>query len=106
MHYRGKDMRFVLTSPDGKEETLLSVPKYDPNWQLTYELATPRRIKAKSTITAYGHYDNSRANTNNPDPNEEVSFGEQGNNEMYIPFLELTVDDEDLRIQRLQQQLR
>jgi hypothetical protein len=106
MHYRGKDMTFVLTTPDGKQETLLSVPKYDPNWQLTYELATPKRIKKGSTITAYGHYDNSRANPNNPDPTEEVVFGEQGNNEMYIPFLEVTVDDEDLRIQRLQQQLR
>jgi hypothetical protein len=33
-------------------------------------------------------------------------FGEQANNEMYIPFLEVTVDDEDLRFQRLQEQLR
>ena len=41
MHYRGKDMTFVLTRPDGKDETLLSVPRYNPNWQFTYELATP-----------------------------------------------------------------
>jgi mono/diheme cytochrome c family protein len=106
MHFRGKDMTFVLTTPDGKQETLLAVPHYDPNWQLVYELARPKKIKARSTITAYGHYDNSPANPQNPDANEEVVFGEQANNEMYIPFLEVTVDDEDLRFQRLQEQLR
>jgi len=106
MHFRGKDMTFVLTTPDGKQETLLAVPRYDPNWQLVYELAKPKKIKARSTITAYGHYDNSPANPQNPDPNEDVMFGEQANNEMYIPFLEVTVDDEDLRFQRLQEQLR
>ena len=26
MHYRGKDMTFVLTEPNGKQTTLLSVP--------------------------------------------------------------------------------
>jgi hypothetical protein len=35
-----------------------------------------------------------------------VVFGEQANNEMYIPFLEVTIDEEDLRIQRMQEQLR
>jgi len=106
MHFRGKDMTFVLTAPDGKPETLLAVRRYDPNWQIVYELARPKKIKARSTITAYGHFDNSAANPQNPDPNEDVVFGEQGNNEMYIPFLEVTVDDEDLRFQRLQEQLR
>ena len=68
MHYRGKDMTFVLTRPDGKDETLLSVPRYNPNWQFTYELATPLKIKARSVLTAYGHYDNSAANRFNPAP--------------------------------------
>ena len=44
MHYRGKDMTFVLTRPDGKDEILLSVPRYNPNWQFTYELAAPLKI--------------------------------------------------------------
>jgi hypothetical protein len=70
MHYRGKDMRFELTTPDGKRETLLSVPHYNPHWQLTYELARPRRIRRGSTLTADGHYDNSSNNMHNPDPNQ------------------------------------
>ena len=34
MHLRGKDMTFILVRPDGREEVLLSVPKFDFNWQL------------------------------------------------------------------------
>ncbi len=104
MHYRGKDMSFVLTRPDGKDETLLSVPRYNPNWQFTYELVTPLKIKARSVLTAYGHYDNSAANRYNPAPTEEVIFGDQGYNEMFIPFIEVTVDREDLRFERLRLQ--
>ena len=42
MHVRGKDMTYIAHYPDGTTETLLSVPKYDFNWQITYELATPK----------------------------------------------------------------
>jgi hypothetical protein len=105
MHYRGKDMTFVLTHPDGRQQTLLSVPKYNPQWQLIYELAKPLKIKARSTISASGHYDNSMRNRHNPAPDEDVLFGEQGFNEMFLPFLEVTVDNEDLRFQRMLQQL-
>ncbi len=38
-HFRGKASNFVATYPDGTQETLLSVPNYDFNWQTTYELA-------------------------------------------------------------------
>ena len=33
------DAEFTLTYPDGRQEVLLSVPKYDFNWQLTCELS-------------------------------------------------------------------
>ena len=32
MHLRGKDMRFMVVWPDGREELLLDVPRYDFNW--------------------------------------------------------------------------
>lgn len=103
MHYRGKDMTFVVTQPNGRQETILGVPQYNPHWQITYELAKPLRVRRGSTITAYGHYDNSAANHHNPDPTVPVKFGPQGADEMFIPFLEVTVDEDDLRFQRLQQ---
>ena len=46
MHLRGKDMKFTVTYPDGREEVVLDVPKYDFNWQLYYELATPLKLPA------------------------------------------------------------
>lgn len=103
MHYRGKDMTFIVTQPNGRQETILSVPRYNPHWQITYELERPLRVRRGSLITASGHFDNSAANVHNPDPAATVRFGAQGNEEMYIPFLEVTVDRDDLRFQRLQQ---
>ena len=50
MHNRGRDMTFTLTDPKGREQTLLSVPRYDFQWQFTYELEVPLKIKAGSTI--------------------------------------------------------
>ncbi len=102
MHYRGKDMTFIVTQPDGRQETILSVPRYNPHWQLTYELSRPLRVRRGSLITASGHFDNSPANHHNPDPTATVRFGPQGTEEMYIPFLEVTVDRDDLRFQRQQ----
>ena len=59
MHLRGKDMTFVVTYPDGREEVILHVPNYDFNWQLPYELDAPLRIPAGSTMKTIGHFDNS-----------------------------------------------
>jgi hypothetical protein len=38
MHLRGKSFSFTAHYPDGKEEMLLDVPRYDFNWQLSYKL--------------------------------------------------------------------
>ena len=44
MHLRGKSFRFEAIYPDGSEEVLLDVPRYDFNWQNTYALAEPKRM--------------------------------------------------------------
>jgi hypothetical protein len=92
MHLRGKDMKWIVTWPDGREETILSVPKYDFNWQLQYELKEPLRLPAGSKVTGIGHYDNSVKNRYNPAPNKEVFWAEQSWDEMFAPFMEYTVD--------------
>ena len=38
MHYRGKSFKFTARYPDGGEEILLNVPRYDFNWQNVYLL--------------------------------------------------------------------
>jgi hypothetical protein len=72
MHLRGKTMTYSLTHPDGREEILLSVPKYDFNWQLYYDLAEPVKIPAGGKITAVSTYDNTVKNRYNPAPDKEA----------------------------------
>jgi mono/diheme cytochrome c family protein len=88
MHLRGKDFNYQVTYPDGKSETLLSVPKYDFNWQLTYREATPKHLPKGSTIHCTAHFDNSKANKANPDSTKEVTWGDQTFEEMMIGFVD------------------
>ncbi len=86
MHFRGKRMKFKAIYPDGSEEMLLSVPAYSFNWQLAHELEEPLRIPAGTKIVATGAFDNSSQNPYNPDPTEEVNWGEQSWEEMFMGF--------------------
>ena len=86
MHVRGKSMTYIATFPDGTTETLLSVPKYDFNWQISYELAKPRLFPKGTQIEVIAHYDNSPANKFNPDPTKDVRWGDQTFEEMMIGF--------------------
>jgi hypothetical protein len=92
MHLRGKDMTFIATYPDGREEVLLHVPRYDFQWQLQYELVKPVPLPAGSTIKAIGHYDNSAGNKHNPAPDKAVYWSEQSWDEMFNGWMELSVD--------------
>lgn len=92
MHFRGKWMRYQLLLPDGKMEPLLSVPRYDFNWQFSYQLAEPRHVPAGTWLMVYGAFDNSADNPGNPDPGKRVSFGLQSWDEMFIGFFEAADD--------------
>jgi len=94
MHLRGKSLRWVIVYPDGREQTILDVPKFDFNWQIQYELAEPLKIPAGSKILGIGAYDNSPKNRWNPSPNLEVFWSEQSWDEMYQPFTEYSVDSQ------------
>jgi len=96
MHLRGKSLRWVIVYPDGREQTILDVPKFDFNWQIQYELAEPLHIPAGSKILGIGKYDNSPKNKWNPSPNLEVYWSEQSWDEMYQPFTEYSVDSQML----------
>jgi mono/diheme cytochrome c family protein len=86
MHVRGKDMTYIAHYPDGTDETLLSVPKYDFNWQITYELAKPKLMPKGTKLEVIAHYDNSTGNKFNPDPTKDVRWGDQTWEEMMIGF--------------------
>lgn len=92
-HLRGKSWRYVLVYPDGRSEPVLSVPKYDFNWQTFYEFATPLVVPKGSRLEATAHYDNSINNPSNPDAKVEVRWGEQTWNEMQYSGIVYTVDE-------------
>ena len=91
MHVRGKDIQYKIIYPDGREEMVLSVPRYDFNWQTSYRLAEPKFMPKGSILKVTAHYDNSRGNRYNPDPSQEVRWGDQTWEEMLIGYYS-TVD--------------
>lgn len=86
MHLRGKSFRFELEYADGAREIILDVPRYDFNWQLRYQLATPKLIPAGTVMHCTAYFDNSEDNLANPDPTESVRFGDQTWEEMMFGF--------------------
>jgi hypothetical protein len=86
MHVRGKDMTYVAHYPDGRSETLLSVPKYNFEWQIGYQLATPKLLPKGTKLEVIAHFDNSPNNKFNPDPTKDVRWGDQTWEEMMIGF--------------------
>jgi hypothetical protein len=92
MHLRGKDMTYHVIYPDGRDEVVLSVPKYDFNWQIAYQRAQPIRIPKGSKLRVEAHYNNSPSNKFNPDPNRTVYPGRMTWEEMFNPFFGLLID--------------
>jgi hypothetical protein len=97
MHLRGKDFLFRLVLPDGATQTLLSVPRYNFNWQTRYELAEPVAAPRGSRLECVAHFDNSAKNKFNPDPTKAVHWGPQTWHEMMVGFVGFTLDRQNLR---------
>lgn len=94
MHLRGKDFRYEAIYPDGKKEVLLSVPRYDFNWQSVYRLADPVAMPKGAKLHCVAHFDNSAKNSNNPDPKKAVYWGDQTWEEMMIGWIDYWLDHE------------
>src|SRR5262249_7014070 len=83
---------YRLVSADGQSKVLLNVPRYDFNWQLTYDLAEPIQLEPGMRIECTAHYDNSPNNPANPDPTKEVRYGDQSWDEMVFGFFHVSID--------------
>jgi hypothetical protein len=81
-HVRGKRWSYTLELPDGSKKALLSVPKYDFNWQTYYMFKEPVPVPKGARIVSTAWYDNSAANRSNPDPTIDVKWGDQTWEEM------------------------
>lgn len=93
-HLRGKAWEYRLIYPDGTSKVVLSVPKYDFNWQTWYVFTTPLAAPKGSRLEATAHYDNSVNNKYNPDPKVEVRWGDQTWNEMQYTAITYFVDNQ------------
>jgi hypothetical protein len=94
-HVRGNGAQYFAQYPDGTKEVLLSIPKYDFNWQTTYELTTPKLLPKGTTLNYSTTYDNSSQNKANPDPNIEVRWGQQTWEEMLYGDVRFRYPDEN-----------
>ncbi|MBI1913847.1 MAG: redoxin domain-containing protein [Planctomycetes bacterium] len=91
MHMLGKEVKVTITPPDGTAKTLIAIKDWDYNWQETYFLEQPLRLKAGTRLSVEAFYDNSEKNPNNPNnPPKMVFLGEQTDNEMLFVFLGAT----------------
>ncbi len=66
MHLIGKSFKAYALKPDGDTIRLISIPKWDFNWQYFYTFKKLVKIPKGSTIVAEGVYDNTKNNMNNP----------------------------------------
>ena len=87
-HVRGTRWEYRATQPDGRSDVVLSVPRYDFNWQTYYQFARPLEILPGGKIESLAWYDNSASNRSNPDATKDVRWGDQTWEEMqYTGFL-------------------
>lgn len=86
-HYRGIAARIDVRRPDGKIETLASIPFMQ--FKMDRVLMLPGdgvRLEAGSSLISEIEYDNSSRHPANPDPNETVTLGGSTDaNEMHYP---------------------
>lgn len=96
LHLRGKAARYEAFYPDGSHEVLLDVPRYDFNWQTSYEYEELKVIPAGTRLEVTLVYDNSDENAADVGFNSAraVSFGGPTTDEMDLGWLSFAYLDE------------
>jgi hypothetical protein len=98
MHLRGKSYTIRFIYPDGREEKVFEVPRYDFNWQRYYPLAKPFLVPKDTIAEFLATWDNSSANRFNPDPSQTVHFGEKTSDEMMAGSVLFEKPGENLKV--------
>lgn len=100
MHFRGKAMNLEAILPDGTIQEVSYVDHFNFNWMTNYiyaDDAAPMFPKG-TVIHVAAWYDNTSANPYNPDPNQEVMYGDRTVDEMGHAWVNVTyVSDEDYK---------
>ena len=83
-HLRGKSMQVEAILPDGSTQIISYVGNFNFNWMTNYiydDDAAPLLPKG-TVIHVTAWYDNTKANKNNPDPDQWVGYGDRTVDEM------------------------
>jgi hypothetical protein len=83
-HLRGKAMQVEAILPDGKKQIVSYIGNFNFNWMTNYiyaDDAAPAFPKG-TVIHVTAWYDNTKANKNNPDPDQWVGYGDRTVDEM------------------------
>jgi len=88
---RGKSVKITAALPDGSEEVLVDIPRFDMNWHFNYTLVEPLEAPKGTVVTMTATYDNSDMNAANPDSSVDVKAGVGG--ELLEGWLSYTLDN-------------
>jgi hypothetical protein len=83
-HLRGKAMQVEAILPNGSSQILSYVGNFNFNWMTNYIYADDEAplLKKGTVIHVSAWYDNTKANKNNPDPDQWVGYGDRTVDEM------------------------
>lgn len=106
MHLLGKSFKGYAVTPSGDTIRLISIPRWDFNWQYFYTFKKMVRVPAGSLIVAEGVYDNTTKNINNPFNPPQLVTGHDGSmkatDEMFqfiISYLPYQPGDENISLE-------
>src|SRR5688572_31492622 len=89
-HYLGKEMRGTATLPDGSQQDLLWIRRWDFRWQDRYSYRSPVVLPRGTKLSMRMTFDNSAANPNNRTrPPQRVRSGPRSTDEMAQIWLEV-----------------
>ena len=106
MHLLGKSFKGYAVTPQADTIKLISIPRWDFNWQYFYTFKKMVKIPAGSTIWAEGIYDNTKENLNNPFSPPQIVTDQNGSmkatDEMFqfiISYLPYKPGDENVSLE-------
>ena len=96
-HLRGKAMQVEAILPDGTNQIVSYVGKFNFNWMTNYIYADDAApVFPKGTVIhVSAWYDNTKANKFNPDPDQWVGYGDRTVDEMAHAWMNVVYLDDD-----------
>lgn len=91
MHKVGTSFKSFAVTPINDTIPFIDIPKWDFNWQGSYNFRKGIKVPIGSKLYAFANYDNTMANSNNPNnPPITVNLGEGTSDEMMLEYFTYT----------------